>query len=127
MIIKKEELLGLNKVLGLDYKGYEQDWALEFADSKRVSDFIQILSTKQLTNPEKHAVLSLILSSFDDFLNEKNTNALWDEITALIDSNIPVYIDLLSYWAVLNEDKEENWFAITPFVRSYLKRKHLLG
>ena len=100
---------------------------MEFADAKRISEFIQIFKDGKLTDPENYAVLSLILSSFDEMLNDQadsaDTNNLWKTITDLIDPQKQIYSELLNYWALWNDKTEENWFAITPLVRLYLVSK----
>jgi hypothetical protein len=127
MNIHNGTLIKLNDLLGLKFKGQEQDWALEFADSHRLVEFIEVLKTEALSEEEKYAMMSLILSSYDDCLNNNpDCSAIaWNEIVKLIEVDEELYFNLLNYWALTNEDDEGNLFAITPLIRTHLFNRRL--
>ena len=120
--VTTETLIGLNKLLELNFEGHEQDWSIEFADARRLQDFIDVAKNVQLSADERYAVLSLVLASYDDHLNsDRNADMqCWDEIITLLEGNRQLYNDLLNYWALWEEDKKGDWFAITPLIRTYL-------
>jgi len=122
MIIRKSTLFQLNELLGLNFTGKEQDWAIEFADPERVKEFIGIAKLTQLSSAERYALLSLILASYDEYLSENidDNNILWTDIVILLNNNPLLYNDLLNYWALWNEESTNKLFLISPLIRNYL-------
>lgn len=122
--INIETMLGLSKPLGFNFTGREQDWAIEFADYTRVSDFINFMDQRHLSEEERYAVLSLILASYDECLNNglDADRALWNNIAGLLDKDKEIVSDLLDYWAQYEEKNQEDLFAITSLIREYLHR-----
>lgn len=119
VILKKEAIESLNEKLSLPATGIEQDWEVEFADSNRVHEFISYYKNHSLPADEKKALMSLILASYDDFLNEidSNTGQFWNDIRQTIESDYDLLSELLDYWSLPDEDNSENWFKITPLIR----------
>ena len=128
MIIDKDTIVFVNKLLNLPANGAEQDWPLELADRFRLNEFINILYKMNFSFPIKYAVMSLILASYDDLIFfESDKNNYWKTIEELLNKHNTEYFELLQYWALLHEKDEGNWFSITPLVRDYLKKiKNLL-
>lgn len=57
----------LNFALSLPTTGAEQDWEIEMSNPNRISDFIAFFSeTPELSYDQKHALVALILASFED-------------------------------------------------------------
>ncbi|SEK54568.1 hypothetical protein [Parapedobacter koreensis] len=119
MILKKEIIKQLSKELLLPFTGIEQDWDIEMANSKRIDEFIKFYKESHLCDDKKVAVMSLILSSYDDLLNENNLEIddRWNEIKSILESERIIFIDLIDYWSLSNE-VEENLFRITPLMRN---------
>lgn len=119
MILKKEAIEKLSNKLNFRFTGVEQDWSLEFADPERLKEFILFYKEEELNQDEKVALMALILSSYDDFLNLKDEtqNGFEDEIRGMIISDPLNFIDLVNYWRLDNETNNEMLFKITPFVR----------
>ena len=117
--LKKEAIESLNEKLSLPSRGIEQDWEVELADSNRVDEFISYYNKHPLTLDEKKALMSLILASYDDFLNEEysSNSQFWNDIRQAIESDYDLLPDILDYWSLPDEDNSENWFKITPLVR----------
>jgi len=63
--------------------------------------------------------MSLILASYDDFLNENNleNDDRWDENKSILESERVIFADLINYWSLYNEVDEDNLFRITSLVR----------
>lgn len=120
MILKKEIIEQLSKDLSLPYKGIEQDWDIEMADSNRIDEFIKFYRKSSLCDDKKVAVMSLILSSYEDFLNENDLEVdnRWDDIKSIFESERVIFINLISYWSLSNEVEEDNLFRITPLLRN---------
>jgi|SRR5690606_3180240 len=120
MILKKEIIEQLSKELLLPYTGTEQDWDIEMADSNRIDEFIKFYKDNNLCNDKKEAVMSLVLSSYDDLLNENNLeiNDKWNEIKSILKSERIIFVDLIDYWSLNNEAEEGNLFRITPLMRT---------
>lgn len=117
MILKRKAIDYLNKELSLPFTGVEQDWEIEMADSSRLEEFIIFYEKSHLNIEEKRALMSLIIASYDDMLNECENKSLWNRIAVCIVSEKQIFSDILSYWKLDNEEIEENLFNITPLIR----------
>jgi hypothetical protein len=119
MILKKHVIEKLSKDLLLPYTGVEQDWELEMADSKRLNEFVNFYKTNNLSDDEKMGLMSLILASYDDSLNEKNlkVDGEWNAIREVLEFEKKFYSDLLNEWGLPGETSYENIFKITPLIR----------
>lgn len=123
MIVDIETIKSVSRILNHKFTGYEQDWFVEFADSNRLSEFITILNNKDLSFSEKYAILSITISSYDEFLFERKDDGqrIWKEIVKILDTDKAGYQDILNYWALWKERNREDLFNITPLIRAYLQ------
>jgi hypothetical protein len=118
MILTKKAINFLNEELKLPSNGAEQDWSIELSGPMRLNEFISyyINNSFSLTDETKIALMALILSSFDDLLNEGiKGNEYWKRIEFILTDNKPLFNDILSYWGLNGET--EDLFLITPFIR----------
>lgn len=120
MILKKEIIKQLSKDLSLPYTGIEQDWDIEMANPNRIDEFIEFYKESNLYDDKKEAVMSLILASYEDFLNDNDLEIddRWDEIKSILESQRVIFVDLINYWSLCNEIDEDNLFRITPLIRN---------
>lgn len=101
-------------------EGYMQDWEYEVADAKRVSEFIAYYKHNFFNANEKITIMTLILSSYDDYINEYGENFDYSrKIKQILISEPELYLGIVKYWACEGEDFEgfEGDFAITLFVK----------
>ena len=63
--VRKESAIKLNKLLGLDSTGNEQDWELELADIGKITSMLNLLEDKTLNFHDKIALSHLIVASFE--------------------------------------------------------------
>jgi hypothetical protein len=117
MIPKKETIVVLSKKLSLPYTGTEQDWDIEMADSNRINEFIDLYHQYDLTFEERMALMSLIIASYDDFLNERDIEIdySWDAIKAMLVKDRIHFVELINYWSLYNET---DIFRITSLMRT---------
>lgn len=117
MILRKEIIEQLSKELSLPFKGVEQDWDIELSDNKRVDEFVSYYNKNDLSAEMKYAAMSIILASYDDFLNEKELDRdyRWYDIKEILKSEEELFRDLIEYWAV--DSEIENVFRITPLIK----------
>lgn len=120
MIQKEEIIKQLSKSLSLPFTGTEQDWEIEMANSNRINDFLKYYQQNDLSSDEKVALMSLILASYEDFLNENNLkiDVRWNEIKSILESERVIFVDLIDYWILDNENIKDNLFRITPLLRN---------
>jgi hypothetical protein len=120
VIIKKEIMEQLSKELALPYTGTEQDWDIEMANSNRINDFIKFYQQNDLSVEKKVAVMSLILASYNDLLddNDLEIDDRWSEIKSILKSERIIFVDLIDCWSLNNEVEEDNLFRITPLMRN---------
>lgn len=117
MIPKKETIAALSKKLSLPYKGTEQDWDIEMADSNRINEFIDLYHQYDLDFEERVALMSLIIASYDDFLNENNVeiDSRWNIIKLMLAKDRIHFVELINYWSQCNET---DIFRITSLMRA---------
>lgn len=119
--ITKNAIESLNKKLQLPKFGpYSQDWEYELADSSRVNEFISFYESAELSQDEKFALMSLIVSSFDDAISEgKNQEETWERIKKHLIQDLVVHRQTILYWSIAEEELNEfdNGFCITPYMR----------
>lgn len=120
MIQKEEIIKQLSKSLSLPFTGTEQDWEIEMANSNRINDFLKYYQQNNLSSDEKVALMSLILASYEDFLNENNLkiDVRWNQIKSILESERVIFVDLIDYWILDNENIKDNLFRITPLLRN---------
>ncbi len=125
MILKKEAIKKISEKLGFQFTGIEQDWAIEFSDSKRLNEFIKCYQEEKFQEEEKFALMALILSSYNDFLelNDENQPQIEIQINEIINTDSIDFTELIDYWSLKGETKKEMLFKITPFVRQ-IKTSH---
>ncbi|WP_223577897.1 hypothetical protein [Sphingobacterium sp. GVS05A] len=120
MILKEKVIAALSKTLSLPYTGTEQDWDIEMADSNRINEFIDLYHQYDLAFEEKTALMSLIVASYDDYLNEYDlaVDCRWDRIKAMLSKDKRYFVELIDYWSLDNEHDENHIFKITPLMRT---------
>lgn len=120
MILIKEAIESLNKNLSLPSTGMEQDWEIELSNSNRIEEFVSFYKNSSLNEGEKKALMSLIVASYDDYLNEKHiSNEMFErEIKELLTIDKYLFTELLGYWSLIGESNSENYFKITPLIRN---------
>ena len=119
MIVKKEIIEELSYELSLPYTGIEQDWEIEMANPERIKDFITFYQNNNLNVEKKVALMALILSSYDELLNNSDTivDEKWNNIKEIIESDKLIFTELIDYWSLLKETEEKNAFNLTPLMR----------
>ncbi len=117
MILRKEIIEQISKSLSLPFTGVEQDWDIEMANASRIDEFINFYKKNNLSNDMKFAAMCLILTSYDDFLNNHDLNRddKWDVIEVELNSQRQIFDSLIGYWSL--EGKTKNIFRITPLLR----------
>ena len=119
MFLDKKTVEEVSNKLSLCFTGIEQDWAVEMADSKRIDEFLDFYQQIDLPINEKLAVVSLILASYDNFLNEKDlkVDERWEVIKSLLKSERELFSDLIDYWSLSGVIEGDLIFKITPLIR----------
>lgn len=120
IILKKDAIESLNNFFSLPYSGVEQDWALEMANPDRLPEFISHYKMENLSIDKKIALMSLIVASYDELLdrNGLGSSIIWDELKSILESEKEVFSSLIAYWSVYSEGNPENYFNITPLMRT---------
>jgi len=117
MILDEGSIKFISEKLKLPYSEDNQDWDLEMANYERLDDFISLYS-EELNVAQKRALMSLILASFEDFLNKRGMlSDIWSKIKSILISENEIFKDLLDYWGV-NEKNDNDCFRITSLLKS---------
>ena len=98
--VRKESAIKLNKLLGLDSTGDEQDWELELADIGKITSMINLLENKILNFRDKIALSHLIVASF-----EKED----EELGAVDKDRIKIFADFLNDNLQIKNIIKEYW------------------
>jgi len=89
----------VNRTLGLMATGREQDWEIEFADSKRLNLMLDVLEEGFLDFDAQSALCLLIVASFEEGFDAGNENSDQTKRAAqLIAANPNVLERMRFYW-----------------------------
>ncbi|TMP05900.1 hypothetical protein CWC11_09175 [Pseudoalteromonas sp. S3178] len=114
----KNEVAELSALFGFNAIGDEQDWEFEFADENRVEEFIVCYGSGNLSDPQKMAVMQLIMASFDDLVeSEKDDTELWTEISNFLIKDAQIHGSTIEYWSCVGETEHDNMFPTTLRIR----------
>lgn len=103
---------------------YEQDWEYTVADSTRIDELIEFYGNNPLSVEEKFALMIIIISSYDDAIQEKsNDKNTWDRISYYLLRDYNIHANTILYWSDMENENIENCFAITSFMRKLLDEK----
>ncbi|WP_054943848.1 hypothetical protein [Paenibacillus ihuae] len=122
--VTNEAINSLNEKLGLPKPDkHSQDWVYEVSNSSRVAGFFSFYENAILNMEEKFALMNLVISSYDDAIAEgKVLPGMWNGIRGQLMKHISMYKDLISYWALIDEEDFEDGSAITPYMRDLINR-----
>jgi hypothetical protein len=117
--VTREAIVSLIKKLNLPSNGeYSQDWEYEVADSSRVAEFIHFYENVALNIEEKFALMTVIVSSYNDAIEEgKTDNIISDKIKYHLSHDINIHKHTILNWALLDEESIEDCYPITPLMR----------
>jgi len=99
----------LNKELGLDATGYEQDWCLELADDEKIDCYIKYYKTSDRNDDIDFALLSLISASFDEKIQGTgifaSSDIEYDDLFIHFDNDIVTIYgkEILDHWKTIKK------------------------
>lgn len=109
----------LTKALNLT-GAYEhtQDWEIEVADYKQLSEYIEYYKNTELSINEKTTLIRIIMVAYDDYFSivGKDETVYWTKIKSILKRDYYLHKDTIRYWALWDEDVEDG-FSITELVR----------
>ena len=113
----------LSSLLGLACHPNMQDWELENANPDRLPEFIHAYQTSSSSYHEQHALMGLILASFNDYLAAETAPdpAVEHTVCALLEQQWQDFHPLVRYWSLIDEDMDDG-FHITPIMRKLWTR-----
>ncbi|MDQ0062923.1 hypothetical protein [Paenibacillus harenae] len=83
----------------------------------RVIEFISFYETADLNHDEKFALMSLIISSYDNYLSEGNfQESTWENIKKHLVRDMDLHRKTILYWSLVEEELDD-CFCITPNMR----------
>src|SRR4051794_1394408 len=105
-------------LLGLPSHPDMQDWEHQCADSSRLGEFLDLYERGGLSDDERFALMALIVSSFDDWLQLGGTDELViQRVRRHLVADLSLHECTVHYWSSLEEPDLENVFHATPFMR----------
>lgn len=115
----REAMDKFNDLLQLHEDEYTQDWEIELADGRRLLEFIECYQKYAVSNEEKFTLMSLIIASCDDYLEDKTAILhCWQQVKALLMDNKLLFEPIIRYWSFWESgDEVEEHFNMTPLMR----------
>nr|WP_321443430.1 hypothetical protein [uncultured Cohaesibacter sp.] len=111
---KKDAQTYLNQALALSATGREQDWEIELSDPNRVAEFVEFYNDHDLSKDQKQALMSLIISSFEDAMHQNIfDNTSWQLARKIIMEEFKLHQDVIKQWL----GEESNEFLISELLR----------
>ena len=110
----------LSERLGFHWYEDTQDWDLIESDSGRIREFLQIYKGDDLSDDEKFALMELIISSFDDLVEERgniNREGIWTDCKHILINECWLHITTIHYWSSLEDKDPKKGFPVTEFIR----------
>ena len=118
MYINKNTMMELNSHFGFLPPNISQDWEIEFADKNRILEFLEFYNSNLENLYYKHAVMSLILFSVEDLLqNDKISSKVWLAIKNALLSDYNFFEDLILYWCQFQNEIKDDLYALSNFMR----------
>ena len=117
-MVTKEAIEKLLKDLNLPKPDeFSQDWQYEVANWRRVEEFIKYYLENKLNKNEKFTLMSIILESVNDSIQEGDLNyKTWEQIEKILIFDTDINAKIVEYWAC-EDDEIEDCFYITPLIR----------
>ncbi len=98
---------------------FSQDWEYEIADPGRVTEFLKAYDSGRLSPDEKSMLLNVILASYNDAIDAGSADpGDWELISRYLVRDRAIHETAINYWALPDEIRLENCFAITPLMRT---------
>lgn len=99
-ILEKEAIEKISKDLQLPYRGDDQDWDIQMSDQTRLAEFIAYYHKHDLNNDEKHALIALLLASYEWLLEDEGIHDanIWNQIKQFVSDNRSICEQLVAYW-----------------------------
>src|SRR5207249_288166 len=123
---RRKAIEALTQRLGLRLE-WCQDWELEVADPSRLDELCDLYEGVSLSVDEKFALMSLLVFSYDDYLQEtpvaQRDPSLEARIERLLREDFVLHFHTIQYWCCLDEaswtnpadpDDPQNGFLVTP-------------
>ena len=118
-----QSLKRLSALLDIPDLGSEQDWDLLDADSHRVGEFCDVYEHELLTDPEKFALMELLVASYDRYLHDvthPDAN-LESRIFRFLERDFELHQHTINYWSSLTSFATLR--AVSPLMRRLLKQR----
>jgi hypothetical protein len=117
----------LDSALGLPPSG--QDWEMEVADPRRVSEFLDLYESGKLDEDGRFSLMSLVVASYDELLRESGDRdqRLWARIRRYLLDHFDVHAYTVQYWSFPDEDDDydpDEVFPFTPYAREVMAAKY---
>ena len=118
-----EKLGALLGIPELEGDVWEQDWELIYADSQRVEEFCELYEVRSLSDPDKFALMQLIVSSYDRYLGHEPEADRKTEprIARLLEKDFELHKPTIEYWSSLRPHAKVG--SVTPLMRRVLEKK----
>ena len=103
-----------------------EDWDLMYADGERVKEFCDVYESEPLSDPEKFALMELLVASYDRCLWEVQhaEPELESRISHLLEKDFELHRHTIEYWSALKSPYPDRLRAVSPLMRRLLLIRH---
>src|SRR5690242_17845735 len=99
----------LSSVLGLPFHPDMQDWEHQCADTHRLGEFLDLYEGGGLSDDDRFALMALIVSSFDDWLQAGGADdVLIQRVRRHLVGDFGLHERTIHYWSLLEESDGDN-------------------
>jgi len=119
-IIPNSEFEYLMALLGFGWTPETEDWELIYANGDRVSEFIELYESAQLSESQRFSLMALILHSLDKaYESAHDSSEETKRVERILLEEPELHEYHLDYWA---DEGKPIVFKITPFMRETKSR-----
>jgi len=112
MTENRDPLQVVANLLKLEIRGDEQDWEVELADHRRLSEFMEVYESANLSEQEKFILMGIILGSAERFLEEQRGEVtVVEHLRTLLKQEAFRFPELIDYW------KNDDEFLLSSYLQ----------
>ena len=116
--LDKKTRTRLNVILGFLHDPFEQDWEIERSDGTRLTEFVNVYTSNDLTEDEQFMLMGLIVASAHDALEFHGlTDEEWKSAHDLLVADSQLHASTIYYWCCPDATCPDECFTLTPLMR----------
>jgi hypothetical protein len=107
---------------GFDLTRWPQDPEIEWAEAKRIDEFVATYERAQLTDDERFLLMAMLVNSFNSADEPLDAQPLWQRTLELVERDIDVHIFTVLHFADMVPDDDGWEWPVEPDLRAVAAR-----